>query len=143
MPNSDTILFTGVQPRRAHDTDAGYDLAAIEHATIQPGEFKTVSLGLALVIPDGHAGMVVSRSGLAAKRGVVILNSPGIIDSGYRGDVKAVLMNHDDEPFHVAPGDRIAQLLIVPVTHPRWERVHVLPAGERGDAGFGSTGIAA
>ncbi len=138
---SEALLYTGTRPDRAHDADAGYDLASAVHASIPPGEVMTVSLGLSMVVPDGHAGMVVSRSGLASKHVVTILNSPGIIDAGYRGDVKAILMNHGSETFHIAPGDRIAQLLLVPVTHPRWERVDVLPAGDRGGNGFGSTGV--
>lgn len=138
---SKPILFTGPQPRRAHDTDAGYDLAAIEHATLDPGARRLISTGMSLVLPDNHAGLVVPRSGLAVKHGVTVLNSPGVIDWGYRGIVKVALVNHGDVPFHVAPGDRIAQLLVVPVVTPRWERVGLLPSGDRGDAGFGSTGL--
>lgn len=141
MPShSEPVLFTGPQPRRAHDTDAGYDLAAIEHATIEPGARHLVSTGTSLVLPDNHAGLVVPRSGLAVKHGVTVLNSPGVIDSGYRGIVKVALINHGDTAFHVAPGDRVAQLLVVPVVAPRWERVARLPSGDRGNEGFGSTG---
>lgn len=138
---SESILFTGPQPRRAHDTDAGYDLAAIEHATIDPGKYRLISTGMSLVLPDGHTGLVVPRSGLAVKHGVTVLNAPGVIDSGFRGIVKVALINHGDAPFHVAPGDRVAQLLVVPVAAPRWERVARLPSADRGDAGFGSTGL--
>lgn len=128
-------------PSRAHDGDAGYDLRACEAATLGPGERRSVGTGLALAIPDGHGGLVLPRSGLAARHGIALVNSPGLIDAGYRGEVRVLLLNTDREAgFEVAPGDRIAQLLIV--RHATPEAIEVEELGEtvRGAGGFGSTG---
>ncbi len=130
-------------PQRRHDGDAGYDLCACEPARLAPGARASVGTGLALEIPPGHAGLVLPRSGLAAKHGIALVNAPGLIDSGYRGEVRILLLNTDDsEPFEVAPGDRIAQLLLVAFAAPELAEVHELAGSERGERGFGSSGIA-
>jgi dUTP diphosphatase len=128
-------------PTRAHDDDAGYDLHAAERATIAPGERVSVGTGLAVEIPPGHAGLVVPRSGLAARHGIAVVNAPGLIDSGYRGEVRVLLLNTDpDEPFEVEPGDRIAQLVVVQVSTPELVEADSLRETARGAGGFGSTG---
>jgi dUTP pyrophosphatase len=130
-------------PERAHDGDAGYDLRAAEAATIGPGERASVGTGIAVAIPDGHAGLVLPRSGLASRHGIALVNAPGLIDAGYRGEVRVLLLNTDrDETFEVAPGDRIAQLLIVRHEAPELQEVESLDETARGAAGFGSTGRA-
>jgi dUTP pyrophosphatase len=129
-------------PARAHDGDAGYDLHAAEAATIGPGERAGVGTGIALAIPPGHAGLVLPRSGLAARHGIALVNAPGLIDSGYRGEVRVLLLNTDRAaPFEVAVGDRIAQLAIVRVEGPELEEAEELDATVRGEGGFGSTGV--
>jgi dUTP pyrophosphatase len=129
-----------VLPAQAYDGDAGLDLAAADGVTIGPGERAVVGTGLAVAIPDGYAGLVVPRSGLASRRGIGKVNSPGIIDSGYRGEVRVVLLNTDrDEPFTVEPGMRIAQLVVVPVPTVRLVETDELPESERGERGFGSS----
>ena len=128
-------------PARAHADDAGYDLHALEAATLQPGERAMVRTGIAIELPPGHAGLVLPRSGLAARHGIALVNAPGLIDAGYRGEVRVLLLNTDPaEPFAVTVGDRIAQLLIV--RHETPELVEVVDLGQtpRGAAGFGSTG---
>jgi deoxyuridine 5''-triphosphate nucleotidohydrolase (dut) len=129
-----------VLPERAYDGDAGLDLAACERVELQPGTRAVVGTGVAVAIPEGHAGFVQPRSGLAARHGIAVVNSPGLVDSGYRGELKVVLLNTDrDEPFVVEPGMRIAQLVVVPVATPRPVEVQELPASERGEKGFGSS----
>jgi dUTP pyrophosphatase len=128
-------------PARAHEDDAGYDLHASEAATIAPGERASVGTGIAVAIPDGHAGLVLPRSGLAARHGITLPNAPGLIDSGYRGELRVLLLNADpDAPFEVAPGDRIAQLVIARVEAPELEESQDLEETARGVSGFGSTG---
>jgi dUTP pyrophosphatase len=128
-------------PLRAHDDDAGHDLHAVEAVTIAPGERAMVSTGLAIELPPGHAGWVVPRSGLAARHGIAIVNAPGLIDAGYRGEVKVLLLNTDrTEPFAIESGDRIAQHVVVPVAAPEIVEVDELGATARGAGGFGSTG---
>jgi dUTP pyrophosphatase len=128
-------------PARAHDDDAGYDLHAAEHATIAPGERASVGTGIAVEIPPGHAGLVVPRSGLAARHGIAVVNAPGLIDSGYRGEVRVLLLNTDGRSeFAVEPGDRIAQLVIVAVAAPEPVEADALGESVRGAGGFGSTG---
>lgn len=128
-------------PVRAHKDDAGYDLHAAEALTLAPGERAMVATGIAIELPQRHAGLVVPRSGLAARHGVAIVNAPGLIDPGYRGEVKVLLLNTDrTEAFEVAVGDRIAQLVVAPVTVPDVVEVGELSATARGDGGFGSTG---
>ena len=129
-----------VLPSQAYDGDAGLDLAAAEGLTIGPGERAVVGTGLAVAIPPGYTGLVVPRSGLAARSGLGKVNSPGVIDAGYRGEVRVVLLNTDRErPFTVEPGMRIAQLLVVPVPPVRLVEVDELPESERGERGFGSS----
>ena len=128
-------------PAQAHEGDAGYDLHAAEAATIAPGERASVGTGIAVAIPAGQAGLVVPRSGLAARHGISVVNAPGLIDSGYRGELRVLLLNTDRaEPFSVEPGDRIAQLVLVDVETPELEEVAELNETARGAGGFGSTG---
>ena len=127
-------------PSRAYEGDAGLDLAACERVELGPGERAVVGTGLTLAIPDGHAGFVQPRSGLAAEHGITILNAPGLVDAGYRGELKVVLLNTDrHEPFVVEPGMRIAQLVVIPVALPEPTEVSELPDSERGEKGFGSS----
>ena len=127
-------------PEQAYEGDAGMDLAACEAVTIEPGERAVVPTGLAIEIPAGYAGFVQPRSGLAVRHGIGIVNTPGLIDSGYRGEIRVVLINTDDEQrFTVEPGMRIAQLVIVPVAAARLVEVDELAASERGSRGFGSS----
>jgi len=129
-----------VLPSQAYDGDAGFDLVACEHATLQPGARAVVGTGIAVEIPEGYAGFVQPRSGLAARHGIGVVNSPGLVDSGYRGELRVVLLNTDRETtFSVEPGMRIAQLVVVPVPAVRLLEVEELEASERGGRGFGST----
>jgi len=128
-------------PAQAHPGDAGYDLFAAEAAVLEPGRRASVGTGIAVAIPEGCAGLVLPRSGLAAKHGVTLTNAPGLIDSGYRGEVRVLLLNTDpDIPFDVAAGDRIAQLLVVRFESPPLEEADELDETPRGAGGFGSTG---
>jgi len=130
-----------VIPLAAHAGDAGLDLRCLEPFRIAPGERSSVGTGLAVEIPEGYAGLVLPRSGLALKHGVSLVNSPGLIDSGYRGEIRVLLLNTDsEEPFEAAAGDRIAQLMIV--EHPRITPIEATELGgsDRGEGGFGSTG---
>jgi dUTP pyrophosphatase len=128
-------------PAQAHEGDAGYDLHAAEAVTIEPGARASVGTGIAVAIPDGQAGLVVPRSGLAARHGISVVNAPGLIDSGYRGEIRVLLLNTDGaEPFAVEPGDRIAQLVLVRVETAAVEEVAELDETARGAGGFGSTG---
>ena len=127
-------------PHQAYEGDAGFDLAACEHVVLEPGERAVVATGIAVEIPDGYAGFVQPRSGLAARHGVGVVNSPGLIDSGYRGEIKIVLINTDrEEAFVVDPGMRIAQLVVAPVAAVRMVEVEELAVSERGARGFGSS----
>jgi dUTP pyrophosphatase len=131
-----------VVPQRAYAGDAGIDLAACESAELGPGERAIVGTGLAVAIPDGYAGFVQPRSGLAARHGISIVNAPGLIDSGYRGEIRVVLLNTDRaESFSVEPGMRIAQLVIVPVPAVKLVEHDELPESERGVKGFGSSQV--
>jgi len=128
-------------PTRAHDGDAGLDLYAAEGARIGPGQRVSVGTGLAVAIPPGLAGLVLPRSGLALKHGVALVNSPGLIDSGYRGEVRVLLLNTDTgSEFKVAPGDRIAQLVLVPIATASPLEADELDTSVRGGGGFGSSG---
>jgi dUTP pyrophosphatase len=130
-----------VLPTRAHEGDAGLDLYACEAAHIGPGERWSVGTGIAVEIPKGHAGLVLPRSGLARDHGITLPNSPGLIDSGYRGELRVLLLNTDPaETFKVEPGDRIAQLVISPVAIATPVEVEALTESARGDGGFGSSG---
>lgn len=130
-------------PKYAKVGDAGCDLLSAEDITINPGGGRAlVPTGLALAIPKGYAGFVQPRSGLAAKNGVTVLNTPGLIDSGYRGELKVLLINTDpSEPFDIVRGERIAQLVIQKVEQVEFDEVDSLPSSERGEGGFGSTGL--
>ena len=131
-----------VLPSQAYEGDAGLDLAACERAELAPRERAVVGTGVAVAIPDGYAGLVLPRSGLAARHGITIVNSPGLIDSGYRGEVKVILLNTDArEPFVVEPGMRIAQLVLVEAAAVQLVEVRELPETERGAAGLGSSGV--
>jgi dUTP diphosphatase len=128
-------------PERAYPGDAGLDLVSCERVTLEPGERAVVGTGIAVAIPEGHAGLVVPRSGLAARHGIGIVNAPGLVDAGYRGELRVVLVNTDrSEAFVVEPGMRIAQLVLVPVALAAAIDVTELPESERGAAGFGSSG---
>jgi len=137
-----TLLAAGARlPARSHEGDAGLDLHAAEAATLAPGERKSVATGIAVEIPDGHAGLVLPRSGLAAKHGIALVNSPGLIDAGYRGEVRVLLLNTDRErSFEIEPGDRIAQLLITPCAAAEPVETSALAVSARGENGFGSSG---
>jgi dUTP diphosphatase len=126
-------------PEPAYDGDAGLDLAACDHIALGAGERAVVSTGLAVEIPEGYAGFVQPRSGLAARHGIGIVNSPGLIDSGYRGEIHIVLLNTGTTTFSVEPGMRIAQLVVVPVAAVRLVEVDELAASDRGARGFGSS----
>ncbi len=127
----------------AHEGDAGLDLRSTEAVTLAPFERKTISCGFALAIPDGYAGLVIPRSGLAAHHGITIVNAPGLIDSGYRGEVKVVLANLDkDISFSIEVGDRIAQLVIVAIPRVNVVASERLSTSQRSTAGFGSSGLA-
>jgi dUTP pyrophosphatase len=129
-----------VLPSQAYDGDAGLDLSACEEQRLDPGERAVVPTGIAVEIPEGYAGFVQPRSGLAARHGLGVVNSPGLIDSGYRGEIQVVLLNTDTrEPFTVEPGMRIAQLVIAPVASVRLVEVDELATSERGSRGFGSS----
>ena len=133
---SDAII-----PARAYHGDAGLDLAACERVELAPGERAVVGTGLAVAIPEGHAGFVQPRSGLADRHGITVVNSPGLIDSGYRGELKVILLNTDRaDAFIVEPGMRIAQLVVLEVPAVELEEVDALPATERGVRGHGSSG---
>jgi dUTP pyrophosphatase len=129
-------------PTRAHDSDAGLDLYAAESARLVPGARVSVGTGLAMAVPEGLAGLVLPRSGLALKHGVTLVNSPGLIDPGYRGEVRVVLLNTDQTiDFQCKPGDRIAQLLLVPIATASPTRADALDDTLRGAGGFGSSGF--
>jgi dUTP pyrophosphatase len=130
-----------ILPTRAHDGDAGLDLYACEAAHIGPGERWSVGTGVGVEIPAGHAGLVLPRSGLARDHGIALVNSPGLIDSGYRGELRVLLLNTDPaETFRVAAGDRIAQLLLTPIATPAPVEADALTESVRGQGGFGSSG---
>ena len=130
-----------VVPQQAYAGDAGFDLVSCERVEIAPGARAVAGTGLAVAIPDGHAGLVIPRSGLAAKHGLSIVNAPGLIDAGYRGEVMVILLNTDQsEPFVVEPGMRIAQLVIVELPTVRLVETAELPGSERGERGHGSSG---
>lgn len=127
-------------PAYATEGAAGMDVLAAEDITLAPGQRHAVATGLALAIPQGYEIQVRPRSGLALKHGITVPNTPGTIDSDYRGELKVILINHGAEQFAIARGDRVAQLVLAPVTQAAWEEVEALDATERGAGGFGSTG---
>jgi dUTP pyrophosphatase len=135
------VLFSGALPVYAHPGDAGADLVAAEAVVLGPGERATVPTGLKIALPNGYVGFVVPRSGLAAKHGLTIVNSPGTVDAGYRGEIRVTLLNTDPgESYAIAAGDRIAQLIVMALPTVRFVEVERLPGSERGEGGFGSTG---
>jgi dUTP pyrophosphatase len=130
-----------VLPSRAYAGDAGFDLHAVEGAVLGPGARASVPTGIAVEIPAGHAGLVLPRSGLAARHGIALVNAPGLIDSGYRGEIRVLLLNTDrDHAYEIAPGDRIAQLVVVRHEAPAIVEVDELSGSDRGGGGFGSSG---
>ncbi|MDH6536621.1 dUTP diphosphatase [Aurantimicrobium minutum] len=145
MAETVEVLITAQNvPSYSHPGDAGADLSSAEALTLAPGQRATVGSGVSISLPDGYVAFVVPRSGLASKHGITIVNSPGTVDAGYRGELKVTLLNTDlSEPFEIAVGDRIAQVIVMPVTQARFIPVEKLPVSERGESGFGSTGIAA
>ena len=137
----DVLLAGNRPPEYAHPGDAGADLVATEGVVLAPGERATVGTGVAIALPDGYVGLVVPRSGLAARHGITVVNSPGTVDAGYRGEIRVTLLNTDSESsYTVTDGDRIAQLLVLPVSRARFVPVEKLPGTARGEGGFGSTG---
>ena len=129
-------------PSRAYEGDAGLDLAASEHVELAPRQRAAVGTGIAVAIPDGHAGLVLPRSGLAARHGITIVNTPGLVDAGYRGEIRVVLLNTDErDAFIVERGMRVAQLVVVALPELELVEVDQLPASERGVRGFGSSAI--
>jgi dUTP pyrophosphatase len=139
------VLTTALEPPRyAHHDDAGADLCSTDAITLNPGERATMGTGVAIALPDGYAAFVVPRSGLAARHGITIVNAPGTVDAGYRGEIRVTLLNTDaDAAYTIAPGDRIAQLVVMPVTRATFISVDELPESVRGANGFGSTGYTA
>jgi dUTP pyrophosphatase len=126
----------------AHPGDAGHDLRSAEDLVLAPGGRALVGTGTALALPEGTVGLVCPRSGLASRHGVTVLNAPGVVDAGYRGEIRVALLNTDPaEPFPVRAGDRIAQLVVVRIPRVEWTAVESLPGSARGDAGFGSSGV--
>lgn len=142
MSNLFRLEYQGTQPERQRGSDAGYDMRANldDPVTIPSGEWRTIPLGTRLAIPHGYGGQIIPRSGLAAKHGIGIVNSPGLIDPGYRGEIMAVVINHGRQPFKVEPGMRVAQLVVVKVEHPDLVEVDDLGWSDRGVRGLGSTG---
>lgn len=137
----DVLIVASEAPVFAHPGDAGADLTAAEAVRLEPGRRALVSTGVRIALPEGHAAFVVPRSGLAAKHGITIVNAPGTIDAGYRGEIKVALLNTDlDAAYDIAVGDRIAQLIVMPVPPVRFVPVDDLPDSARGDGGFGSSG---
>jgi dUTP pyrophosphatase len=136
------LIASGQTPEYAHPGDAGADLHSAEALTIAPGHRATVGTGVSIALPDGYVAFVVPRSGLASKRGITIVNAPGTVDAGYRGELRVTLLNTDlEEAFDIAVGDRIAQLIVMPVSRADFVRVERLPGSHRGEGGFGSTGV--
>jgi dUTP pyrophosphatase len=139
----EVLISSGQVPVYSHPGDAGADLYAAEAVDLAPGQRATVGTGVSIALPDGYAAFVVPRSGLAAKHGITIVNSPGTVDAGYRGEIRVTLLNTDtSDDYSVAVGDRIAQIVVQPVVRARFVQVERLPGSERGESGFGSTGYA-
>lgn len=140
----DIPIIAAQTPTYAHDDDAGADLVSTESVTLAPGERALVGTGVRIALPEGFAAFVVPRSGLAAKHGITIVNSPGTIDAGYRGEIKVALLNTDaHNAYEVSAGDRIAQIIVMPVPRAQFIQVDELPDSVRGAGGFGSTGYTA
>jgi dUTP pyrophosphatase len=143
MSSDVEVLISGNIPQVAHPGDAGADLTSADSLVIAPGERVTVGTGVSIALPSGFLAFVVPRSGLAAKYGITIVNSPGTVDAGYRGEIRVTLLNTDlANEFVIAQGDRIAQLIVMPFARAHFIPVSVLPESDRGESGFGSTGSA-
>ncbi len=137
----DVPIIASPPPVYAHPGDAGADLVAAEACRLEPGARALVGTGVRIALPDGFVAFVVPRSGLAARHGITVLNAPGTVDAGYRGEIKVALLNTDAEhAYDIAAGDRIAQIIVMPVPRVRFLAVDVLPESARGEGGFGSTG---
>lgn len=135
------LIAADYVPAYAHPGDAGADLRSAADVVLGAGERATVPTGVSIALPDGYVAFVVPRSGLAARHGITIVNSPGTVDAGYRGEIRVTMLNTDPaEPFAIAAGDRIAQLIVMPVSRARFVPVETLPGSHRGESGFGSTG---
>lgn len=143
MTENTEVLIQGTQiPTYAHPGDAGADLCSADDLVLGPGERALVGTGVSIALPNGCVAFVVPRSGLAAKHGITVVNAPGTIDAGYRGELKVILLNTDRvTPFQIRKGDRIAQLIVMTYTHARFVPVDQLPGSDRGEGGFGSTGV--
>lgn len=144
MTESVEVLLRGdAVPVYAHPGDAGADLMSADAVVLAPGERALVGTGVSIALPDGYVAFVVPRSGLATRHGITIVNSPGTVDAGYRGEIRVTLLNTDArESYAISPGDRIAQLVVMPVSRARFIPVERLPGSDRGEGGFGSTGYA-
>ena len=137
----DVLIIAPELPVYSHPGDAGADLKSTDAVTLAPGERAVIGTGVSIALPDGYVAFVVPRSGLAAKHGITVVNAPGTVDAGYRGEIKVTLLNTDQSaPYTIAPGDRIAQMIVQPVSRARFVPVETLPGSLRGDGGFGSTG---
>lgn len=140
----DVLIIAPEPPTYAHPGDAGADLVSAESLRLEPGQRALVGTGVSIALPDGYVAFVVPRSGLATRHGITIVNSPGTVDAGYRGEIKVTLLNTDaSEPYDIAVGDRIAQLIVMPVSRANFVPVESLPESVRGEGGFGSTGYQA
>jgi dUTP pyrophosphatase len=140
----EVLIQASILPNYAHPGDAGADLHSAEAIVLLPGTRALVGTGVSIALPDGYAAFVVPRSGLAIKHGITIVNAPGTVDAGYRGQIKVALLNTDQvEPYSIQVGDRIAQLIVMPVARATFIPVDKLPGSQRGASGFGSTGIKA
>ena len=140
----EVLISAAAVPSYAHPGDAGADLVSTDALVLEPGQRATVGTGVSIALPDGYVAFVVPRSGLAAKHGITVVNSPGTVDAGYRGEIRVTLLNTDStEAYPVAVGDRIAQLIVLPVSRARFIPVETLPGSHRGSGGFGSTGYSA
>jgi len=140
----EVLISAATVPSYAHPGDAGADLRSTDELVLEPGQRATLGTGVAIALPDGYVAFVVPRSGLAAKHGITVVNSPGTVDAGYRGEIRVTLLNTDStEAYPVAVGDRIAQLIVLPVSRARFVPVETLPGSHRGSGGFGSTGYSA
>ncbi len=140
----DILISSTTFPQVAHHGDAGADLQATQDLLLMPGHRATVGTGVSIALPEGYLAFIVPRSGLAAKHGITVVNSPGTVDAGYRGEIKVTLLNTDmTEPFDIKVGDRIAQMIVMPFASPHFIAVDELPESERGAGGFGSSGVSA
>ncbi len=137
----DVLIIAPDVPTYAHPGDAGADLVAAEAVRLEPGRRALVGTGVRIALPEGYVAFVVPRSGLATKHGITVVNAPGTVDAGYRGEIKVTLLNTDvEQAYDIEVGDRIAQLIVMPVSRARFIPVETLPESVRGDGGFGSTG---